>query len=125
MTSATFCNLPLSTAFDSNAEKSALSLDWVLNSGVAAVRSAASGILTLPCENGVFCLEINLPIVSSLPFDLVLGRDCLQYCRESAPDTTIYLSSGQVDLRRPPIDYTPATPPPCHPEPAFADLADN
>ncbi|KAJ7109691.1 hypothetical protein C8R43DRAFT_1139493 [Mycena crocata] len=124
MTSATFCNLPLSTAFNCNAEKSVLSLEWVLNFGVSTVRSTASGILTLPCEGGVFPLEINLPIVTSLPFDLVLGRDCLQYCRESAPDTTIYLSTEQINLRRPPIDYAPPPQPPCNPEPTLPDWAD-
>ncbi|KAJ7813280.1 hypothetical protein B0H14DRAFT_2854305, partial [Mycena olivaceomarginata] len=69
---ATFRNLPLSTTFDQHADKSKLSLDWVLNSGVPASHSVASGILTLPSVDTV-------------------------------PDTCFQLSSGILDLRRPPL----------------------
>ncbi|KAJ7653801.1 hypothetical protein B0H17DRAFT_1146959 [Mycena rosella] len=60
-----------------------LSLDWILNSGIHTVGSIASGILTLPCVNGVFSVQMNLSVVSGLPSDLVLGREWLQYCQES------------------------------------------
>ncbi|KAJ7845884.1 hypothetical protein B0H13DRAFT_1908153 [Mycena leptocephala] len=46
--SATSCNVPLSTSVDPSSDKSILSLDWVLCSGIPAPRSVASGSLTLP-----------------------------------------------------------------------------
>ncbi|KAJ7674302.1 hypothetical protein B0H17DRAFT_1208106 [Mycena rosella] len=49
---ATFCNLPLSTSFDSELESSLLSLDWVLSSGVSASHSVACGLLSLSCSDG-------------------------------------------------------------------------
>ncbi|KAJ7350876.1 hypothetical protein DFH08DRAFT_995936, partial [Mycena albidolilacea] len=100
---ATFRNLPLSTMFDQHADKSKLSLDWVLNSGVPASHSVASGILTLPSVDSAFSAHINVAVTSSLSFDIVLGRDWLQYCREAVPDTCFQLSSGILDLRRPPL----------------------
>lgn len=103
MSSATFRNLALSTTFDKDEEKSRLSLDWVLQSGVRAVRSVASGILTIPAADSTFSVEMEFSIASSLPFDLVLGCDWLQYFRESVPETCFYLSSGPIDLRRTPI----------------------
>lgn len=103
MASVTFRNLPLTAVFDQDTQKSVLSLDWALNSGIRAIHSVASGILTIPSINGVFSLQIGLPVVASLPTDLVLGRDWLQYCRESVSEPCFYLSSGVVDLRRPSI----------------------
>ena len=100
---ATFRNIPLSTTFDRDREKSSLSLEWLLDSGSPAVRSVASGILTLPNSDGVFSVHMDLSIQSSLPADLVLGRDWLQYSRESIPEACFHLSSGPVDLRRAPI----------------------
>lgn len=98
--SATFRNLALSTTFDKDEEKSQLSLNWILQSGVRAVRSVALGILTIPAADSTFSVEMELSIASSLTFDLVLNHDWLQYCRESVPETCFYLSSGPVDLRR-------------------------
>ncbi|KAJ7208402.1 hypothetical protein C8J57DRAFT_1540696 [Mycena rebaudengoi] len=37
--------------------------------------------------------------MASLPFDLVLGRDWLHFCRDSLPNSRFILSSGQFDLR--------------------------
>ncbi|KAJ7654758.1 hypothetical protein B0H17DRAFT_1186156 [Mycena rosella] len=105
-TSATFQNMSLTTAFNCDTEKSLLSLDWVLNSGICAVCSVASGILTIPCVNGAFSVQMNLPVVSSLTSDLVLGQDWLQYCRESVPQTCFYLTSGPIDLRRAPTVHS-------------------
>ncbi|KAJ6530478.1 hypothetical protein DFH09DRAFT_934176, partial [Mycena vulgaris] len=99
---ATFRSVPLSTDFGPDREKSLLCLDWVLNSGTHTVRSVALGILTLPHVGGVIHIDMDLPIVSSLPTDLLLGRDWLRYCRESLPETTFYLSSGPLDFRRAP-----------------------
>ncbi|KAJ7801192.1 hypothetical protein B0H14DRAFT_2897042, partial [Mycena olivaceomarginata] len=63
---ATFCNLPLSTTIDQHADKSKLSLDWVLNSGVPASHSVASGILTLPAVDGAFSAHIDVAVTSIL-----------------------------------------------------------
>ncbi|KAJ7939091.1 hypothetical protein B0H13DRAFT_2300824 [Mycena leptocephala] len=72
--SATFHNIALSTAFDPNADKSLLSLNWVLTHGIRVLHSVASGHLTLPCvASDDLSLEMNLPVASSLPFDLVFG----------------------------------------------------
>lgn len=101
--SATFCNVSLSTTYDRDSERSVLSLDWVLCSGIRAVRSQASGILTIPSMDGIFSIQMNLPVVSALPFDLVLGRDWSQYCQDSISEPYFYLSylsSGEVDLWR-------------------------
>ncbi|KAJ7813275.1 hypothetical protein B0H14DRAFT_3150015 [Mycena olivaceomarginata] len=103
---ATFCNLPLSTAFDQDQDTFMLSLDGVLQTDIHAVHSAASGILMLPAVDCMFSVQMDLSVASSLPFDLVLGRDWLQYCREPVPDTCFHLSSGLVDLRCTPITYT-------------------
>ncbi|KAJ7804887.1 hypothetical protein B0H14DRAFT_3872702 [Mycena olivaceomarginata] len=74
----TLCNLPLSTAFDQDQDTSMLSLDWVLRTGIHAVCFAASGILMLPAVDCMFSVQMDLSVASSLPFDLVLGRDWLQ-----------------------------------------------
>ncbi|KAJ7251924.1 hypothetical protein C8J57DRAFT_1520244 [Mycena rebaudengoi] len=71
--SATFCNLPLSTSVDASCAKSLLSLEWVLSSGVSAAQSSASGVLSLPYGDSVCCMQINVSICSSLPYDHVLG----------------------------------------------------
>ncbi|KAJ7873022.1 hypothetical protein B0H13DRAFT_2349194 [Mycena leptocephala] len=102
--SATFHNIALSTAFDPNADKSLLSLNWVLTQGIRVLHSVASGRLTLPCVvSDDLSLQMNLPVASSLPFDLVFGRDWMNYCRESVLDPWFYLSSGVVELRPPEI----------------------
>ncbi|KAJ7798262.1 hypothetical protein B0H14DRAFT_2907129, partial [Mycena olivaceomarginata] len=38
-------------------------------------------------------------VTSSLPFDLVLGRDWLQFIRDSLPNACFHLTSGPLDLR--------------------------
>ncbi|KAJ7857944.1 hypothetical protein B0H14DRAFT_2578114 [Mycena olivaceomarginata] len=57
--SATFFDIPLSSTFCADHEKSLLSLDWVLASGIKSSGSVASGVLSLPCE-GSTCV-INVP----------------------------------------------------------------
>ncbi|KAF8170541.1 hypothetical protein K438DRAFT_2024370, partial [Mycena galopus ATCC 62051] len=106
---ATFRNVPLSTTVNYDAERSLLSLDWVLSSGIRARHAVSSGILTVPCMNSVFSLQMDLCVVSSLPYDLVLGRDWIQYARESVADPRFILSSGIADLRLPQKIYP--TPP--------------
>ncbi|KAJ6578979.1 hypothetical protein B0H10DRAFT_2100872 [Mycena sp. CBHHK59/15] len=83
--SATLCAVPLSTTFNSTLERSLLSIDWVLTSGLSAVESLVSG-------------RLCFPVSASLPFDLVLGRDWLVHCTNSVPDACFYLSSGLVNL---------------------------
>ncbi|KAJ7258656.1 hypothetical protein C8J57DRAFT_1644624 [Mycena rebaudengoi] len=97
--SATFCNLAVLTTFNAELEKSALSLDWVLASGVKTTVSIASGVLSLPCEDTVCAMHVELTVTASLPFDLVLGRDWLHFCRDSLPNSRFILSSGLFDLR--------------------------
>ncbi|KAF8190979.1 hypothetical protein K438DRAFT_1970727 [Mycena galopus ATCC 62051] len=99
--SATLCSLPLSTTFDAQEEKSKLSLNWVLQNGIRTVRSVASGILTVPGLDTGFSVHMDLPVaILSSPFDVILGRDWLQYCRESVPNSRLCLSSGVVELGR-------------------------
>ncbi|KAJ7824019.1 hypothetical protein B0H14DRAFT_3145832 [Mycena olivaceomarginata] len=71
--------------------ESLLSLDWDLSSGICAR------------------LQMDLCVVSSLPYDLVLGRDWIQYGCESVADPCFFLSSGITDLRLPQTIYP--TPP--------------
>ncbi|KAF8143338.1 hypothetical protein K438DRAFT_647679 [Mycena galopus ATCC 62051] len=102
---ATFHKMPLSTTVNCDAERSLLSLDWVMSSGIRARHAMASGILTVPCMNSVFSLQMDLCVVSSLPYDLVLGRDWIQYGCESVADPRFFLSSGIADLWLPQTIY--------------------
>ena len=103
--SAVFCNVPLSSSVDPTSEASLLSLDWVLSSGVPTVQSVASGALTLPSGDSVCSMHIKLRICSDLPYDLVLGRDWLFFCRETLPHASFVLSSGVVTPGRPAGTY--------------------
>lgn len=105
--SATFCNIPLSTAVDSSSATSRVSLDWILSAGISAPGSVASGILTLPCGDTVCSMHTKLSVTSTLPYDVVLGRDWLFFCRETLPHTSFDLSSGSVSPGHrspPPVD---------------------
>ncbi|KAJ7934234.1 hypothetical protein B0H13DRAFT_2305958 [Mycena leptocephala] len=88
--SATFFNLPLSSTFCADHEKSLLSLDWALASGIKSSGSVASGVF------------------DSLPFYLVLGRDWHIFCRDSLPSARFLLTSGILEFAPNP----PATTPP-------------
>jgi hypothetical protein len=79
-----FCTIPVSVSVDATAEKSLITLDWVLSSGIPVLHSVASGVLTLPSGD------------TELPYDLVLGRDWLFFCRETIPHATFALTSGIV-----------------------------
>ncbi|KAJ7243526.1 hypothetical protein C8J57DRAFT_1525632 [Mycena rebaudengoi] len=113
---ATFRNLSLSTSFNRNKEQSELSLDWVLASGIPATHSRTHGILSIPCTAGFSSIYLELSIVSSLPFDLVLGRDWLQYCWELAFDTVMQLSDCHVDLRASAASISGPSPQPSQPD---------
>ncbi|KAF8130061.1 hypothetical protein K438DRAFT_2032312, partial [Mycena galopus ATCC 62051] len=115
MSSTTFCNIPLSTTFDAHQETSRLSLDWVPQTGLSTVRSFATGIVTVPGVQNGFSVQMDLTVAASLPFDLVLGRNWLQYCRETVPKSCLVLSSGVIDLRRPNV-LMPNTPRPFYSE---------
>ncbi|KAF8215302.1 hypothetical protein K438DRAFT_2008676, partial [Mycena galopus ATCC 62051] len=116
MSSATFCNIPLSTTFDADQETSRLSLDWVLKTGLSTVRSVATGIVTVPGVQNGFSVQMDLTVAASLPFDLVLGRNWLQYCRETVPESCLVLSSGVIDLQRRPNVLMPNTSRPSYSE---------
>ncbi|KAF8187560.1 hypothetical protein K438DRAFT_1764723 [Mycena galopus ATCC 62051] len=109
-TSASFCNLPLSTAVDAREVKSRLSLDWVLTTGIRTFHSVASGLLTVPGVETGFSVQMNLLVASSLPFDAVLGRDWIQYCRECVPNGRLIFSSGIIDLRHHPFIHPAVVP---------------
>lgn len=94
--SATFCNIPLSTSVDNVSATSLVSLDWIMTTGIPAPRFVASGILTLPCGNTMCSMHTKLYVTPDLPYDLVLGRDWLFFCRETLPHTSFDLSSGTV-----------------------------
>jgi hypothetical protein len=66
---ATFRNKGMSTSFNAELERSALSLDWVMLSGVPAAASSVSGLLPLPCADDF----LHLMIATDLPSDLVLS----------------------------------------------------
>ncbi|KAJ7702059.1 hypothetical protein B0H14DRAFT_3903980 [Mycena olivaceomarginata] len=98
--SATLGDLPPSTMFDANEETSRLSLDWVLQTGIKTTHAGASGILTIPGVQhcSTFSMQILLPVSSSLPVDLVLGRDWMRYCQANFPAARLNLSSGSFNL---------------------------
>lgn len=110
--SATFCNIPLSTSVDPLSATSRVSLDWVLSAGIPTSRSVASGVLILPCSNTVCSMHTKLSVTSGLPYDLVLGRDWLFFCRETLPHSSFDLSSGTVTPGQPPAaPLGPSVPP--------------
>ncbi|KAJ7490647.1 hypothetical protein FB451DRAFT_1361446 [Mycena latifolia] len=99
---ATFCDVPISTAFDGHAATSCVSLAWVINSGLRTRNSQASGVLTLPCNTGVISMVLNnIPVAASPASDLLLGLDWLDFATSLAPELAVYLDSGvSLDLRR-------------------------
>lgn len=94
--SATFCSIPLSTSVDPLSQRSLVSLEWILTSGIPAHQSVASGVLTLPSGNTMCSMHMKLSVSPGLAHDLVLGRDWLFFCRETLPHASFHLSSGIV-----------------------------
>jgi hypothetical protein len=74
------CNLPPSTSFNPGSEKSCISLDWILVSGIPVSRSTAGRILFLPYGNTICSMHMSLSVSSSLAYDFVLGWDWLFFC---------------------------------------------
>ncbi|KAF7349901.1 hypothetical protein MVEN_01290800 [Mycena venus] len=112
--SATSFDLPLSSTFCVDHEKSLLSLDWVLASGIESSGSVASDVLSLPCEGSTCVMNVNLSIKDSLPFDLVLVRDWHLFCRDSLlnapflPNARFLLTSGILDFApNPSVTFPP------------------
>ncbi|KAJ7876516.1 hypothetical protein B0H14DRAFT_3436599 [Mycena olivaceomarginata] len=69
---ATFRNKGLSTSFNAELEHSALSLDWVMLSGIPAAASSVSGLLPLPCADDFLRpINVDLMIAADLPSDLL------------------------------------------------------
>ncbi|KAJ7733438.1 hypothetical protein B0H14DRAFT_2996452 [Mycena olivaceomarginata] len=96
---ATFHGLALSTSFSPDLESSSLSLNWVLSSDIASSASLACGLLSLPCGDGSFrSMNVKLVVVSSLPSDLVLGRDWTSYGLCYFPNAHFVLDSGYVHI---------------------------
>ncbi|KAJ7218937.1 hypothetical protein C8J57DRAFT_1254638 [Mycena rebaudengoi] len=96
--SSTFCNIPLTTSVDTSSDKSLLALEWILSSGIPAPQGTASGVLSLPYGDSVCSMQMKLSVCSSLPYDLVLGRDWLLFCRDTLPNGSFTLSSGVVQV---------------------------
>ncbi|KAJ6586319.1 hypothetical protein DFH09DRAFT_1143117 [Mycena vulgaris] len=73
---ATFCNLPVSTSFNPDCERSLLALEWIFSSGISARDGVASGTLSLPCNDSgcTTTMHLDLAVTSALPYDLVLGH---------------------------------------------------
>ncbi|KAJ7724146.1 hypothetical protein B0H14DRAFT_3004239, partial [Mycena olivaceomarginata] len=94
--SALFCSLPLSTSFHPGSEKSSISLDWVLASGIPVPRSTAGGILSFPYGNTICSMHMSLSGSSSLAYDLFLGWDWLFFCRETLPGASFQFTSGVI-----------------------------
>ena len=90
------CNIPLSTSVNPLSQRSLISLDWILTSGLTAHQSTASGVLTLPSGDTVCSMHMKLSVTPSLAYDLVLGRDWLFFCHETLPHASFNLSSGIV-----------------------------
>ncbi|KAJ7646900.1 hypothetical protein FB45DRAFT_1051495 [Roridomyces roridus] len=95
---ATFCNQPLSTAFDGHSDITMLSISWVLTSGIPTIGATTSGFLTLPLVDGTnSSMLINASVHSGdLEYDLILGRDWLTFCRQTQPQTTFTLTTGPI-----------------------------
>ncbi|KAJ7815382.1 hypothetical protein B0H14DRAFT_2847906 [Mycena olivaceomarginata] len=89
--SATFCSKPVSLSVNPASEKSLVTLYWILANGIAAPRSAASGVLTLPSRGSICSMHIEASIC----------RDWLFSCRETLPHSSFTLSSGVVHPRNP------------------------
>ncbi|KAJ7200425.1 hypothetical protein GGX14DRAFT_466783, partial [Mycena pura] len=96
--SATFCAILLFTTLDKSSPTSQLSLEWLLpvSAGIRAPAGRASGVLSVlsALGNSFTSMHMQLPVHASLPFDLVLGRDWVFYCREMLPATSFTLLSG-------------------------------
>ncbi|KAJ7677532.1 hypothetical protein B0H17DRAFT_1139548 [Mycena rosella] len=105
--SSTFCDVPVSAVFDSNASYSTVCLEWVINSGLRTWNSQASGLLSLPANAGFVSMYLNnIPVAASLPSDLVLGLDWLQFvCNSTSVNIILHLSSGPLELRCYPLRH--------------------
>ncbi|KAJ6529956.1 hypothetical protein DFH09DRAFT_1093767 [Mycena vulgaris] len=99
---ATFSNVAVSTAFNSNAATWCISLAWIMSSGLRTCDSRASVLLNLPSDNGVISMTMDsIPVAASLSHDLVLGIDWFQFVHAAAPQSIVHLNSGSLDVRHP------------------------
>ncbi|KAJ7511408.1 hypothetical protein B0H11DRAFT_2215231 [Mycena galericulata] len=94
---ATFSDVAVSTAFNSAAATSCISLAWILNAGLQTHNSRASGLVKLPCKDGIISMTMDIPVAASLTHDLVLGMDWFHFVRAAAPQLIVHLSSGSLD----------------------------
>ncbi|KAJ7820506.1 hypothetical protein B0H14DRAFT_3472256 [Mycena olivaceomarginata] len=100
-TTATFSALSLSTAFNSNAATSYISLNWISDAGLSICNSRASGLVNIPYTDGVISMTMDLLVADSLSHDLVLGMDWFLFLRSTAPHVIVNFSSGPLDLHQP------------------------
>ncbi|KAJ7096148.1 hypothetical protein C8R44DRAFT_989427 [Mycena epipterygia] len=77
----TFSNVVVSTAFDSDAATSCISLAWILDAGrhMHTSNSCATGLVTLPYDGGVISMTMDILVASSLSHDLLLGMDWYEF----------------------------------------------
>jgi hypothetical protein len=83
-----------------------------MNAGLRTRHSRASGLLTLPSSSGVISVSIqDVPVVASLPSDLMLGVDWFQFLcgSDSGSEVIVYLSSGPLELRQRLVPLTQET----------------
>jgi hypothetical protein len=84
MPTATLCNLPLSTMFDRNLEKSLSSLEWVLTSGPCCHFCFWAPLTSVSRRRDRHCLlSPSRAVASFLLFDFILGCDWLYFCGDS------------------------------------------
>ncbi|KAJ7798391.1 hypothetical protein B0H14DRAFT_3492538 [Mycena olivaceomarginata] len=99
--SATFCKIPVSDSVNSASAKALVSLDWILACWIPAPSSSASGVLVLPSGDSLCSMNMKLSVTSGLPYDLILGRDCIFFCRETLPDALFLLFLDPLPLVHP------------------------
>ncbi|KAJ6450885.1 hypothetical protein C8R45DRAFT_1083799 [Mycena sanguinolenta] len=73
----------------------------ILAAGIPAPSSSASGVLVLPSGDSLCSMNMKLSVTSGLPYDLVLGRDWIFFCRETLPHASFLLSSDPFPLVHP------------------------
>ena len=74
-------------------------MDWVFRSGLHTEVPRLSGLLVLPCDVGTVTLRLdNVPVTASLPFDIVLGLDWLQFIQRASHIAVVHLNSSRLHL---------------------------
>ncbi|KAJ7067560.1 hypothetical protein C8F01DRAFT_1121665 [Mycena amicta] len=98
---STFCSAPVSCSLDSTSQQAQVSLEWVLSAGIRSCGGEVRGTLLLDASGTTVSMLLCAVVRSSLPYDLLLGRDWLHFCRDTLPDAVFTLSSGIVHPGKP------------------------